>query len=79
MTMALIPAGDDPQGRYTLTNDFYMMTTEVTQAMFLRFMTYVHTSVVYSVQARTIHCMEALVTTNRYPKYESEHKILPTR
>ncbi len=40
MTMALIPAGDDPQGRYTLTNDFYMMTTEVTQAMFLRFMSY---------------------------------------
>ena len=40
MTMALIPAGDDPKGRYTLTNDFYMMTTEVTQAMFLRFMTY---------------------------------------
>ena len=29
-----IPAGDDPLGRYTLTNDFYMMTTEVTQAMF---------------------------------------------
>ena len=24
---SLIPAGDDPLGRYTLTNDFYMMTS----------------------------------------------------
>ena len=40
MTMVLIPAGDDPKGRYTLTHDFYMMTTEVTRAMFFRFMSY---------------------------------------
>ncbi|MEC7986150.1 MAG: MopE-related protein [Myxococcota bacterium] len=30
----LISAGDDPVGRYTLTTDFYMMTTEVTNAMY---------------------------------------------
>ena len=36
--MNLIPAGDDPLGRYTLTNDFYMMTTEVTQGQYQRVM-----------------------------------------
>ena len=30
----LIPAGIDPNGRYELTNDYYVMTTEVTQAMY---------------------------------------------
>ena len=29
----LVPAGDDPLGRYTITNNFYVMTTEVTQDM----------------------------------------------
>ena len=29
----LIPAGTDPLGRYTLTRDFYLMTTEVSAAM----------------------------------------------
>ena len=38
--MVLIPAGDDPLGRYTLTQDFYMMTTEVTQGMFTALMSY---------------------------------------
>ena len=28
----------DPLGRYTLTNDFYIMTTEVTQEMFVEVM-----------------------------------------
>ena len=27
--MVLIPSGSDPQGRYTITSDFYLMTTEV--------------------------------------------------
>ena len=31
---------EDPLGRYTLTNDFYMMTTEVTQGMFEGLMGY---------------------------------------
>ena len=30
----LIPAGVDPAGRYELTHDFYMMTTEVTRGMY---------------------------------------------
>ena len=38
--MVLIPAGSDPQGRYDLTNDFYLMTTEVTQGMFYQIMGY---------------------------------------
>ena len=29
--MALIPAGNDPLGRYSISLDFYMMTTEVTE------------------------------------------------
>ena len=29
----LIPAGDDPLGNYSISFDFYMMTTEVTEAM----------------------------------------------
>ncbi len=36
----LIPSGDDPLGRYTLTKDFYMMTTELTQGMFYEMMGY---------------------------------------
>ena len=32
--------GSDPQGRYDLTNDFYLMTTEVTQGMFTALMSY---------------------------------------
>ena len=36
----MIPAGDDPLGRFTLTNDFFLMTTEVTQAMFEELMLY---------------------------------------
>jgi formylglycine-generating enzyme required for sulfatase activity len=31
---------EDPLGRYTLTNDFYMMTTEVTQGMFTALLGY---------------------------------------
>ena len=38
--MILIPAGDDPLGRYNLSNDFYLMTTEVTQGMFAEIMSY---------------------------------------
>ena len=38
--MVLIPAGDDPLGRYTLTNDFYLMTTKVTQGMYTSLMSY---------------------------------------
>ena len=38
--LVLIPAGSDPLGRYTLTNDFYLMTTEVTQGMFSQIMGY---------------------------------------
>ena len=34
LELALIPAGSDPTGSYSLSNNFYMMTTEVTQAMF---------------------------------------------
>lgn len=36
----MIPAGDDPLGRYTLTTDFYMSTTEVTQGQFEELMGY---------------------------------------
>ena len=38
--LVLIPTGLDPQGRYDLTNDFYLMTTEVTQGMFTALMPY---------------------------------------
>ena len=31
--LVLIPAGDDPLGRYSISFDFYMMTTEVTEGM----------------------------------------------
>ena len=40
MDMNLIPSGEDPLGRYTLTRDFYLMTTEVTQGMFQQIMGY---------------------------------------
>ena len=40
MDLALIPSGSDPQGRYTITSDFYLMTTEVTQGMFTALMSY---------------------------------------
>ena len=32
--MNLIPAGGDPLGRYSISNDFYLMTTEVTQGIY---------------------------------------------
>jgi formylglycine-generating enzyme required for sulfatase activity len=35
-----IPAGEDPLGRYTLTNGFEVMATEMTQGMFLSLMGY---------------------------------------
>ena len=38
--MVLIPSGSDPLGRYDLTSDFYLMTTEVTQGMFTALMSY---------------------------------------
>jgi formylglycine-generating enzyme required for sulfatase activity len=38
--MVLIPSGSDPQGRYDILSDFYMMTTEVTQGMFTALMSY---------------------------------------
>ena len=40
MDLNLIPAGTEPLGRYTLTRDFYLMTTEVTQGMFQQVMGY---------------------------------------
>jgi formylglycine-generating enzyme required for sulfatase activity len=38
--MVLIPSGSDPLGNYTITSDFYLMTTEVTQGMFTAMMPY---------------------------------------
>ena len=38
--LALITAGTDPDGYYTLTQNYYMMTTEVTQGMFYQVMGY---------------------------------------
>lgn len=38
--MVLIPAGSDPLGRYDITSDFYLMTTEVTQGMFTAMLSY---------------------------------------
>ena len=38
--LVLIPSGSDPLGRYDITNDFYMMTTEVTQGMYTSLMSY---------------------------------------
>jgi formylglycine-generating enzyme required for sulfatase activity len=38
--MVLIPSGSDPLGRYDISNDFYLMTTEVTQGMFTALMSY---------------------------------------
>jgi sulfatase modifying factor 1 len=38
--LVLIPSGSDPLGRYTLSNAFSMMTTEVTQGMFYELMGY---------------------------------------
>ena len=40
LDFVLIPAGADPLGRYTLTRDIYLMTTEVTQGMFEQLMGY---------------------------------------
>jgi formylglycine-generating enzyme required for sulfatase activity len=40
LEMESICSGTDPLGRYTLTNDFYLMTTEVTQRMFTELMNY---------------------------------------
>jgi formylglycine-generating enzyme required for sulfatase activity len=40
MDLVLIPSGADPQGRYTITSDFYLMNTEVTQGMFTALMSY---------------------------------------
>jgi formylglycine-generating enzyme required for sulfatase activity len=40
LDLVLIPAGNDPLGRYILTNNFSMMTTEVTQGMFYAVMGY---------------------------------------
>ena len=40
LNMVLIPAGDDPLGRYSLSSAFYLMTTEVTQGMFYQLMGY---------------------------------------
>ncbi len=40
MDMVLIPAGEDPLERYTITGDLYLMTTEVTQGMFHHLMNY---------------------------------------
>ena len=40
MDLNLIPAGTDPLERYTLSRDFYLMTTEVTQEMFQQVMGY---------------------------------------
>ena len=40
MDLVLIPSGADPQGRYNITSDFYLMTTEVTQGMFTALMSY---------------------------------------
>jgi len=38
--MVVIPSGTDPLGRYNIANDFYMMTTEVTQGMYTALMPY---------------------------------------
>lgn len=38
--MMLINGGTDPTGSYDLTHDYYMMTTEVTQSMFVQIMGY---------------------------------------
>ena len=38
--LALIEAGTDPDGYYTLTQNYYMMTTEVSQGMFYQVMGY---------------------------------------
>ena len=40
MDMNLILGGVEPRGTYTLTNDFYLMTTEVTQEMYTALMSY---------------------------------------
>ena len=40
MDLVSIPSGSDPLGRYTLSNSFYMMMTEVTQGMFYQIMEY---------------------------------------
>ena len=40
MDLVLIPSGSDPQGRYNITSDFYLMTTEITQGMFTALMSY---------------------------------------
>ena len=38
--MSYVTAGVDPLQNYELTNDFYAMTTEVTQGMFTELMGY---------------------------------------
>ena len=38
LDFVLIPAGTDPLGRYSISFDFYMMTTEVTDSMWDAFM-----------------------------------------
>ena len=38
--LVLIPAGSDPLERYVITNDLFIMTTEVTQSQFFELMAY---------------------------------------
>lgn len=40
LDFSLIPAGSDPLGRYDISQNFYLMTTEVTQGMFNQMMGY---------------------------------------
>ena len=65
--MVLIPAGADPLGRYTLTNDFYLMTTEVTQGMFFALMGY-HS---YNGQATSDSTYGSYGVGAEYPAYHT--------
>ena len=51
----LVPAGEDPLGRYSLTRDFYMMTTELTNAMYMELM---ETVVEYGCDSDSDDCAE---------------------
>jgi formylglycine-generating enzyme required for sulfatase activity len=58
-----IPAGDDPLGNYTITYDFYMSTTEITDGQFEEFMGYGHCAITED-QPMMVYNYEAMQFAN---------------
>ena len=87
-----IPAGDDPLGRYSISFDFYMMTTEVTVAMWEEllgiggssqsipkdFVSY-HDAALYANELSTLEGVEQCYScTGIYPNQSCIEQVSPT-